>query len=152
MASKLTDKDRGFAALMAAPAAFGGNELQVGIFDEEQSKIGFTHEFGTDPAKTPYIPPRPWLRGTADANKKGIGKRSEKIAIAVIEGRSPTRDLNAMGQWLVRRMRKFIFTQGPSVWPPLKEATIKAKGNDAMLVDTGAMVSSIEYRVEKKRS
>lgn len=56
--------------------------------------------------------------------------------------------LKLLGEWGVKEVRDLIHGQ-PSEWPPLQEATIAAKGSDKALIDTGELINSITYKVER---
>lgn len=60
---------------------------------------------------------------------------------------SGERRLNQAGNAGVSAVRKW-FSDPRNGWEPLSPSTIRAKGSDAPLIDTGAMRQSITYVLE----
>ncbi len=121
--------------------------------DLTNAEIGAVHEYGADDAG---IPARPWLRPGVEKNhklyqdviSKGLGKE--------LEGKSAlTKTLALVGAKAAADVKNYV-TRGPSIPPPLAEATVKrkqaktrkgSKGSVRALVDTMQMVGSVTYKV-----
>ena len=131
--------------------------LSVGILQPEASivyKSGATmgqiaswNEFGT-----PDIPARPFMRQTFRTKKdirQGLRVRVRKSkSMGVSDGTDlPIDTLEAMGQALASAMKSII-----AGWksPKNAEFTIKKKGKDDPLVETGLMMKSVRYEVKKR--
>lgn len=48
--------------------------------------------------------------------------------------------------FILRRYKSF--SKGGGNWPPLAEATVKAKGSSAILIDTGVMVGALKIKYD----
>lgn len=131
-------------------------ELGAKLGSNKSVKIGFL-EGATYPDGTPVamiaaiqdygapaagIPPRPFFRNM-------IAEKSRTWAQAIsINLRNTNYDvdktLRLVGEGIAGQLRQSIKDTNE---PPLKPATIKAKGFDKPLVDTGHMLNSIDYEV-----
>ena len=106
--------------------------------------LATTHEFGSPSAG---IPERSFIRATF-ADTTALEKVTKPLAKALVTGKLSMRDaLDKLGLWGATAVKKFI-TAGDPIAPPLKAATITAKGSDRPLVDTGRLVGSIQWEIE----
>ncbi len=90
------------------------------------------------------IPPRPFLEPSIEANKQIITPHLEAAASAVLE-ESPERaerELKLAGTVAANAAKRW-FTDPRNNWAPNAPATIKRKGSDKPLIDTGAMRAAI---------
>ncbi len=98
------------------------------------------------------IPPRPIIEPAIEApgNKERIANSLAKAATAVLEGNpgEAERHLNLAGQKAVNAVRNW-FDDPRNGWAANAPATVKAKGSDAPLIDTGQMRKSITYIIKK---
>lgn len=150
------DIDKGFQHLVNR-LQFDGQEVRVGITaasgsaaaqGEDSLKnltvldIAEFHEFGTG-----TIPERSFIRAWFDENRDLVRKQITNILQAVVKGKY-TRDqaLNILGLTWAAGMQKRMADRIP---PELSPATIKAKGSDVPLIDTGQLRSAITYSVKK---
>lgn len=109
--------------------------------------IAAIHEFGAPKAN---IPERSFIRRTLNEKEKELGNKSRALAEMIIRGDiTHTRGLEILGTWAATEIKKTI-TKGKHIPPPLKPATIAAKGSDRPLVDTGRLVQSISHKVVKR--
>ena len=108
-------------------------------------QLAAIHEFGAPRAG---VPERSFIRATIDANRSTY--RAEvipRLIKAVVEARSSIhRAFNLLGLKVVADIKNRIVT-GAGVPPPLKPATIAAKGSDRPLVDTGRLLGAITHEV-----
>lgn len=122
-------------------SAKGGNEDRDGISMVELAAI---HEFGTED-----IPERSFLRGTfkdASVRREQV-KVSTSLAKKIInDNMSVDQALELLGTWGVSKVKGQI--TGPGIPPPLKPATIAAKGSNRPLVDTSRLLGAINHEVE----
>jgi hypothetical protein len=153
----LKDRDNGYKALLKK--AFGADwKIQVGILSAEGAKskeepdgkkskltvldVAYFHEFGLG------VPERSFLRGWLDEKQGEVEKALTRMAESVLAGkREPEPALNVLGQAFVGGIQKRITEHIP---PPLAEETIKRKGSDVPLIDTGQLRSSISYSATVK--
>lgn len=137
-----------------------GSHVKVGVLADKGGdqttdggitlvELAAIHEYGSPAAN---IPERSFIRRTFDAEKaRELAAMQGKLVGAIVEGKmSVPRALELLGQWAAAAVKKTI-TSGPHIPPPLKPATVAAKGSDRPLVDTGQLVNSITYKVEVGR-
>jgi hypothetical protein len=98
-----------------------------------------------------HIPPRPVIEPaiTASGNKERLEEDLKKAGKAFLENdeQEAVRALHIAGMDAVN-MIKLWFEDSRNNWPPLAESTIKAKGSDKPLQDTGKMRDAITYVVD----
>lgn len=118
----------------AAQAAHVGTTLTV-------AEIGAIHEFGTL-----KIPQRSFVRATIDAELERTRGLMRRVAAAVLRGVAPETAARRFGEQMVKAIQARIDSNIP---PPLAPATVKKKGHDLALVDTGQMKAAISYEVTR---
>jgi len=132
--------------------------VQVGILasdggSEQSGDSGLTlvdlatiHEYGS-PARN--IPERSFIRRTFSMKEKELVEVTTKIAKKIIEADMPVeKGLNILGLWGSTEVKKMV-KSGPHIPPPLKPATVAAKGSTRPLVDTGQMINAVTWRLDK---
>lgn len=102
---------------------------------------GATHEYGYGP-----IPQRSFLRAPFEIKHKEIAEGIAKLYEAVTAGAiSVDTGLGRVGV-LTANISKGAFTsQGYGTWDALSSSTVKAKGSDQTLIDTGILRNSITW-------
>lgn len=155
MKIKVSLKDyNGWKAELAKLKKAAELELDVGI-PEEASSDAFAAAWlssGTPVAAyaaaneygTKTIPSRPFMRTTFDDNEASY---AEEFAKLLREGATPRQGLVRLGMRIQKELRATI--KGWAT-PPNAPATIKAKGEDNPLVDTGTMRRSIKWQIRKR--
>lgn len=104
-----------------------------------KSNFATTH---TVPAHVITIPARPFMRNTVSNNQAEWGKA---LGTALAEtGFSVEKSLNVMGRVMSDQMRDEI----KSVGPDNKPSTIRKKGFNRPLIDTGRMFQSVTHEVK----
>jgi hypothetical protein len=113
-----------------------------------------------------YIPPRPFMRNTADGKRGKIQEAIDKYIGSVLQGKADTKTaLSGMGEAVVG-LTKDTIKEGP--WEKNSPITIhgtnpkipgkrrkstyqfiKGKGSSKPLIDTGIMKNSIQYIIEQ---
>lgn len=79
----------------------------------------------------------------------GLGLQDDRLSaldalLARLGDLSPA--LRGAGELVVASVRENFAAQGrPVPWPPLSPETVKRKGSDTILFDTGRLISSISY-------
>lgn len=107
-------------------------------------ELAAIHEFGSPAAG---IPERSFIRRTMKEKESEISRACVAVAKQFISGEVDLeKGLNRLGA-IASTMIKNRITGGEYIPPPLKPATIKRKGSDRPLVDTGRLVGSITWKV-----
>jgi hypothetical protein len=121
------DKDGGFAK--------GGRFVKKKQADIEQDV--------EVPAHTITIPPRPFFRRMIAQNQAGW--QPQVATLLKQNDYDVDKSLNQMGMVIADQLRQSIVDFRD---PPLAPSTVKAKGSDKPLVDTGHMLNSVDYEVK----
>ena len=126
--------------------------LKVGFFDGKYQNgasipsVAFWNEFGTfSKLNNPHIPPRPFMRNVVDDSDK-IARLGNIAKIELEKGQSGDSVLNIIGGALVTMIKQSIQTLDK---PKNHPYTIAKKGSSNPLVDTGAMLGAVSFKVEK---
>jgi len=105
------------------------------------AELATIHEFGTA-----MIPSRPFMRQTFDEQFSKLSKAADRLDRESLSGKMTRRAaLQELGQMHRQEIQKNIGTKGKFV--ANRPATIKKKGSDNELVDTGHLRQSIDYEV-----
>lgn len=122
----------------------GGGVLNVGFLAKARYPNGlhvaqdaFWQEFGTK-----NMPARPAMQNAVAEHSAGWAGAMAKIAKA--QNYDSKRTLALMGEGIKGQIQSSIQAL---VDPPLAESTVKAKGFDKPLIDSGLMVRSVDYEV-----
>lgn len=135
-------------------------ELEVGIgfqrvtASEENgadiTDIAMWNEFGTEGKYGgEHIPSRPFMRDSVDKHIPAIEHMLKAQEGALLNGASARKVLETVGVFQKDLMQTEI-EQGDFV--ANAEATIKRKGSDKPLIDTGQMKNSVNFWIQKKGS
>jgi hypothetical protein len=144
-------------ALALTSKAAQESNVKVGLIasgkgGEEHGDDGITmlelaaiHEFGAPEAN---IPQRSFIRSTfaRGSVQRDLKEIIAKLTTKFIHGMSMKTVLGILGAWGVDQIRHTIndrLTSGPALAP----ATIKAKGSDLPLVDTGRLRNSMSWKI-----
>jgi hypothetical protein len=150
MPKHLIDRDLGWRELFRKITLGGEAYAKVGIQQDEKRKqedgkapvdmvqLGAIHEFGAPKAG---IPERSFIRAWHDSNRARITQLQDRLGRQYINGKITMREMIAkLGAFGQGGIRKFIRDLKA---PPLKQATIKAKGSANPLIDSAQMLGSI---------
>ena len=146
---KVIDKDLGWKRVVRKMHFIDGKELKAGVlWSAGKGKRGVdiayyasVNEYGTKDGK---IPSRPFLATTSDEQKmweKPVTKAVDKI----VGGAEVIGELNSVGETMKNDIKKNI---GTHRFKPLASSTVKKKGHDIQLIDSGALLDSINYEVK----
>ena len=98
---------------------------------------------------TTVIPPRPMLRYAARDKSKEWFKEAGEIAASVIEGKTQgEKAYEKLGAFIADDIKGTINTS--SLFKPNAPSTVKKKGKNTPLIDTGEMRDQVDYKVTKK--
>lgn len=121
--------------------------VDIGVQSDESEQlliIASANEFGTERG----IPQRSFIRSTVDNLEDKYAHEIERLANHLIEGRySKFQALSILGQLVEGDIKNTIITLKE---PPNDPSTIKNKGSDNPLVDTGLLGGSIRYVVKNE--
>lgn len=149
MARYVIDKDFGFERIMKEIEAAKTLVVEVGIPEDAGTADGLTiaeygayNEFGTS-----KIPERSFMRSTFDENLNGLRVVMGQQYAKVMRGEKSTYDaLLYAGLRHAEQIKQKIRS---GIAPANAPATIARKGSAKTLIDTGAMVQSINAVVKK---
>lgn len=106
------------------------------------AQVAYENEFGRH--GKPYVPPRPYFRNMIAARK---GQWAKAISVLMkSSGHDAGRALPLLGEFIKGDLQQSIrdFTT-----PGNAPFTIRKKGFDKPLIDTGHMLRSVDYEVQK---
>ena len=144
------DVDLGFKAIVRELKKLDGKEVNAGILKGSgKSKKGvpvvlyaFFNEFGTK-----HIPARPFVRIASDENKGAWGDIAAEGVGLIIDRRIKAKKCcDMVGKRMKADIKKVIGDK--SKLAPNAESTIRRKGHDKPLIDTGLMKKTVNYRVD----
>lgn len=93
------------------------------------------------------IPPRPTLEPTVSENKARISEMYRKSIEATLNGQNGRAELEKIGLWTSTKVKdKF----GSDELVPNAPITIKKKGSDRPLIDTGQLRNAVTYVIRNK--
>ena len=97
------------------------------------------------------IPPRPVLQPAIEDNKEYIGQLLAEAGKAILQGDAAAGEtkLHNAGDFAAAAAQGW-FENPQNGWPPNSPRTIRRKGSDQPLVDTGEMRKAITYVVRDK--
>lgn len=180
MSTKLIDRDLGWKEFVQNVARMGDARVKVGVMDDGEdypegitvAEVAAINEFGTEDGR---IPERSFLRSTFDEKREELLVLAEMLTQRILFGKSTVEDaMNVLGATLASAIKKTI---ADGVDPPNAESTARRKAatgktakyfnkpaetlGDALaqvgalaavkpLVDTGRLMGSITWAVEKK--
>jgi len=145
----------GLAALDKKLKLLGARKayVKVGLLGSKDSRdggeltnpaLGSIHEYGTS-----KIPARPFIMPPFMAEREAnvaILTRGYRAALAKNEPDAFIRVLRALGQKMVAGIKRYV-TAGDSPLAPNAPETVRRKGSDRPLVDTGQLIRSVDYVV-----
>ena len=139
---------------------FSGHKVTAGYLDNTKyadgtpvATVAAQNEFG-NPAKN--IPSRPFFRHAIKANKQKWAETAGRLIESAIEGQiSESQALDQLGAMIAGDIQESILDGD---FEPLKKSTLVARQSrkrtpgvaNKPLIDTGHMMRSVDYVVEKK--
>jgi hypothetical protein len=102
-------------------------------------------EMGVTNPHTIVIPPRPFIRQPFDNSKEKLIKAAEQLMAKIVDGTIDRHGaLEVLGDVLLIEIRKSINNRE---YEPNAPSTIRKKGSDMPLVDTGRLLQSLKIEV-----
>lgn len=90
--------------------------------------------------------PRPIIEPAIEHSKEKVAKQLQKVASTALNGQDPASELEKAGM-LGQNIVRAWFTNPSNGWEPNSPRTIKMKGSEKPLIDTGEMRKAIIYVV-----
>lgn len=115
--------------------------------EPNNAELAYIHTNGSPRNR---IPARPFLQPAIMAHKDNIAKLQGKVIRAALKGDVQLMliDLEKVGLY-AQNVTKAWFVDPRNGWPPNAPLTIKLKGSDKPLIDTGALRNSITYVIRE---
>jgi len=149
------DSHARFDKLLLELKQFESFDIRIGFIEPEFADDGSTYmaqvaawnEFGTDD-----IPARPFLSRALDTNHDKIREQFRKEINLIIEGKQDAmKAAKRLGIFGVSLVKKSI--RDSRKWAEANaDSTIEQKGSSKPLVDTGEMLNSVGWVIEKNGS
>lgn len=106
----------------------------------------FVHENGSPLWQ---VPPRPILEPALDNSKDEIAEEMKKSVLTALEGGNIGPTIEAVGM-LGQNVARDWFTNPQNKWHKNSPSTVRRKGSDNPLIDTGELRKAITYTVKEK--
>lgn len=150
----MTIKDLGFNKILRELRALARSEVAVGIIGSEATtkhpdsdltlaEVAAVNEYGSEDG---HVPERPAHRNCADDNQSEITKNTQAAISAVLSGAKAQAVMDRIGVWYTGKVKQAIADFDS---PPNAPATIRAKGANNPLIDTGRTRNSVTHVVRK---
>lgn len=152
----IEDIDHGYKKIVEEIKSFEKSFVKVGVLSNAGKEkdgtdlvdVATFNEYGTS-----RIPSRPFMAQTFDKNQNDIHNNLENGLGAIIDGkRTSEMVLKEIGVWYQGQIRK-MFRDGdytPNAPSTIRIKTKGAGGDTTPLIDTGRLIQSINYTVEKE--
>lgn len=114
----------------------GNTHVRVGVTGD-RAQVAMFHEYGTQ-----HIPARPFLAPSQIAHAEDYAQDFAELTRLAASGEDLSNEFQAMADTAANYTKSYI-ADGTSIPPPLDPETVKRKGHDRALVDTGELVDSI---------
>ena len=128
--------DFGLDDIIGNTQELNGRVVKVGIqggSHDDMVDIAIYNHFGTR-----------HMADCAEQNAAQISEAQRRVVYRVLEGADVDAMLHQLGNWY-RDVQRAHIRHGN--WVPNAPATIRRKGSDRPLIDTGQLVNAVEYEV-----
>jgi len=144
------DKDNGYSKIIKGVQELDGVSVTAGIHADAGRQggvdlvdIAVFNEYGTS-----RIPSRPFVRLAFEQNEAKWDRTIKAGVTAMINGTADAnRVTSVLGAQMVGDVQEVIGDK--SLLAPNAAGTIKKKGSDAPLIDSGRLRQSVSYKVKK---
>ena len=114
------------------------------------AQLAYVMEYGAKVGKKTYIPPRPMLRITGRLKSKSWVQQAGKLAKSVLEGKKNAADAPAiLGQTIADDIKSVMNTS--ILFTPNAPSTVREKGKNTPLIDTGELRDAVDYVVNPEK-
>ena len=152
---EVIDIDLGWKRIKRKSLFLDGKQLKAGVlWSAGKGKKGVDiayyascNEYGTYPSGSEWqrIPPRPFMATTADEKKMWKTPVERAVTNIIMDGAEVVTELNIVGEKMKTDIKKNI---GTHRFKPLAASTVQRKGHDIQLIDSGALLDSIDFEVK----
>jgi len=125
----------------------------IGVLGEESGGSDFglveyatANEFGTT-KNGGHVPERSFIRSTVDENERKLFKFMENMKVKILLNRIKANKALSLAGVMIQGLIQKKITDLKS--PPNAPSTIKSKGSNNPLIDTGRMRQSIKWQLRK---
>jgi hypothetical protein len=150
MSVQIRDVDNGAKGLIDRLFKLGKPRVAVGVFESDGAasagegvtviEVATINEFGGG-----NVPPRSWLRAWFDENQEKARELLSRLMASAAKGKiTKEQALERFGLWCQGQIQKRI-AQG--IPPANASSTVRKKGSDKPLIDTGQFRTSITYAI-----
>lgn len=94
------------------------------------------------------VPPRPILEPALDDGKELLSEQLKEAALAILDGGNVAVELQEVGL-LGQNIVRDWFTNPSNKWAPNSSNTVKRKGSDNPLIDSGELRKSITFVIKE---
>lgn len=129
------DKDYGYLDAVKDINALALKEVVAGVFGD-RAEIAYRNEYGTE-----RIPQRAFLRTAFDNH---VDEAIDKYAESVAKDGNCCGNLQTIADNMAEKVKESIKSGN---WPPNAPSTVRRKGKNTPLIDTGNMLDSVKGEV-----
>lgn len=129
------DKDYGYLDAVKDINALALKEVVAGVFGE-RAEIAYRNEYGTE-----RIPQRAFLRTAFDNH---VDEAIDKYVESVAKDGNCCGNLQTIADNMAEKVKESIKSGN---WPPNAPSTVRRKGKNTPLIDTGKMLDSVKGEV-----
>jgi|SRR5690554_1244042 len=152
----VTERDMGWERIKAEMDKANDAGVKVGVLGDAGTSddgadmllIAAANEFGTSDGR---IPPRPFIRGTFDAQQRDLSRTQERLWNLILAGKLDVdRALALMGEEHQGQVQEFMtaLDTPPNAPSTIRQKTTSAGVGDSPLIDTGRLRASIRWEKE----
>lgn len=114
------------------------------------AQLAYVMEYGAKVGKKTYIPPRPMLRMTGRLKSKNWVQQAGKLAKSVLEGKSKGSTVpHKLGSLIADDIKSVMNTS--ILFTPNAPSTVRKKGKNTPLIDTGELRDAVDYVVNPEK-
>lgn len=144
---RVTDRDLGFKKRVRNLQNLNNKSVKAGVLQNSGTEdngtkivdVAIYNEFGTS-----RIPSRPFVRIASEKNQQTWANEAEKVVDKIVAGYDA--NFSSLGDRMVENIKDVIGDKNLLV--PNAPSTIRRKGHDKPLIDTGKLKASIDFEVE----
>ncbi len=146
MPVEVKERDSNYKKIVENLKRLNKKSVKAGVFSDAGKEdngtpivdVAIYNEYGTR-----FIPSRPFVRIATEKNKKMWLDGAEQVVDNVIDGQKA--NFSNLGKQMVENIREVIGDKGLLV--PNAPSTIRRKGHDLPLIETGKLKKSIRFEV-----
>ncbi len=110
------------------------------------AQLAYVMEYGAKVGKRTYIPPRPMLRMTGRLKRKSWAKLAGKLTKSVLEEKVNAADApTILGQTIADDIKGVM--NASLLFTPNAPSTVRKKGKNTPLIDTGELRDAVDFVV-----